>query len=137
MVQPIAARTANRAAKLSARASYGLSREQIREMRRGIYIHPAKWLKWQSYQDQRVMDNEENVSRNTQGNPESPITKSGASYSRKDTGKSNTKADLVALAVMSRKAKLKNQELEKRLRKLESFAISKQFYLYKELNKNL
>jgi len=129
-----AMRRANRAAKLSARASYGWSREQIREMRRGRYIHPAKWLKWQSYQNERVMDNEENVSRNTQGNPESPITQSAANYSRKDTGKSNAKADLVAPAVILRKAKFKNQELEKRLRKLESFVTSKQFYLHKELH---
>ena len=80
------------------------------------------------------MDNEENVSRNTQSNPESPITQSAANYARKDTGKSNAKADLVAPAVILRKAKFKNQELEKRLRKLESFVTSKQFYLHKELH---
>ena len=56
------------------------------------------------------------------------------SYSRKDTGKSIAKADLVAPAVILRKAKFKNQELEKRLRKLESFVTSKQFYLHKELH---
>ena len=130
----MAARRANRAVKLRARASYGWSRQQIGVMRRGRYIRPAKWLKWQSYQDERVMDNEENVSRNTQGNLESPITQSAASYSRKDTAKSNAKADLVAPAVILRKAKFKNQELEKRLRKLESFVTSKQFYLHKELH---
>lgn len=104
----MAARRANRAVKLSARASCGWSREQIREMRRSRYIHPAKWLKWQFYQDERVLDYEEHVSRNTQGNPESPITQSVASYSRKDTGKSSAKADLVAPAVILRKAKFKN-----------------------------
>ena len=45
----MAARRANRAVKLRARASYGWSREQIGEMRRGSYIRPAKWFKWQSY----------------------------------------------------------------------------------------
>jgi hypothetical protein len=54
---------------------------------------------------------------------------------RRGGGGARPRATVVAPEVTLRKAGFQSKELETRLRRLESFITSKQFYLHKELSK--
>ena len=62
-----------------------------------------------------------------------PEAKTRAEETTRSGRNSRPKGASIAPEVMLRKARFRRQELETRLRRLESFVTSKQFYLHKEL----
>ena len=106
---------------------YGWSKAQLRKMRRKGFRLPSTWLNSQD--------------ADAQTDAGSTGDKAGGSRSE-HTGRRNedgsgarSRATNVAPEVTLRKARFQSKELETRLRRLESFVTSKQFYLHKELRK--
>ena len=112
--------------------SFGCSKAQLRKMRRMSYRGyrlPGSWLNWQ-----RIQSPDEPIDAGSAGakGGESRTERAG----RRGGASASPGATVVAPGVALRKARYQSKELETRLRRLESFVTSKQFYLHKEL-KNL
>ena len=138
-----------RAMRVMARASkfadqygsegYGWSKAQLRKMRRRGYrglMLPGNWFNPQQGYSVGEKNHEEQVSSVTNGvHSEStpPEAKTRAEETTRSGRNSRPKGASIAPEVMLRKARFRRQELETRLRRLESFVTSKQFYLHKEL----
>ncbi len=97
---------------------YGWSKAQLRKMRRKGYRLPIKWLNWQRDHDAGIQSD-----------------KGLADDKESGSSAAKVRAAVVAPEVTLRKARFHSKELETRLRRLESFVTSKQFYLHKELTK--
>ena len=111
---------------------FGCSKAQLRKMRRMSYPGyrlPGSWLNWQGMQSA-----DESTDAGSAGAKDGERRTEQAG--RRGGAGAKPRATVVAPEVALRKARFQSKELETRLRRLESFVTSKQFYLHKEL-KNL
>ena len=122
---------ASRNAGLLGNQGFGWSKAQLKKMRRMSsrgYRLPSSWLNWQGMQS--ADESTDADSAGAKGG-ESRTEQAG----RRGGAGARSRATNVAPEVTLRKTRFQSKELETRLRRLESFVTSKQFYLHKELSK--
>ena len=115
--------------------SVGWSKAQLRKMRRMSYRGyrlPSSWLNWQGMQGTDELTDAPADADSAGGQSVERRSEHSGSH---DRAGARPRPTVVAPAVTLRKARFQSKELETRLRRLESFVTSRQFYLHKELTK--